>query len=128
MDIFIFEQADGSLLEFAGERLVKVSTECSKGPGARRWHHLQLLRTEEGQYVVAIQYITRCPGERHRAHAWRGTPEQMLQKLKDYLPEQDVGICMLRPDEGTEEAVKLDIASRFVHAVQRIIRCLTEQM
>ena len=77
MDTYFFEQPDGTLLQCVGRRLVKTSTERKDGPGSRRWHHLQLLETDDGSLVLAIQYLTLCPGEQPVGYAWRGSPEDL---------------------------------------------------
>ncbi|HIU17445.1 MAG TPA: hypothetical protein IAB01_03220 [Candidatus Avidesulfovibrio excrementigallinarum] len=125
MDTYFFERPDGTLLECTGRRLVKTSTERKEGPGARRWHHLQLLETDDGSLVLAIQYLTLCPGEEPAGYVWRGTATQ----LRDIANAFDAGERVPAPGapslRGSDpRAVADDLRQRFAQALPVILRRL----
>ena len=125
MDTFYFEQPDGSLLECVGRRLVKTSTERKEGPGSRRWHHLQLLETDNSSLVLAIQYLTLCPGEQSVGYAWRGTAETLRRAAAQFDAGRHVpgpGAPSLRGSDP--QAVADDLRERFAQALPAILRRL----
>ena len=129
MDTFIFEQRDGRLLECVGERVGRVSTERAHGAGSRRWHHIQLIRTDDGRYVLAIQYLTRCFGEQFRAYAWIGSKSELETSLDGYSPDQDVSFTNKdKAEELSLEDIKGELAERFAAALPRVLRGFSENM
>lgn len=125
MDTYFFEKPDGTLLECTGRRLVKTSTERKEGPGSRRWHHLQLLETDDGSLVLAIQYLTLCPGEQPVGYAWRGTATELRTiatafDAGGHVP--DPGAPSLRGSDP--QTVAGDLRERFARALPVILRYL----
>lgn len=127
MDTYMFEQEDGKLLECEAVRLCRISTERPDGLGSRRWHHLQLLKTIEGQYVAAVQYISFCPGEQPKGYAWRGDPDFLLRKVKSFEPAKDVK-KLGGSDKGfLINDIKQDISQRFQAAVKQLADRLEQE-
>ena len=125
MDTYFFERPDGTLLECVGRRLVKTSTERKDGLGSRRWHHLQLLETDGGGHVLAIQYLTLYPGEQPVGYAWRGTADQLRAIVADFDAGQHVpgaGSPSLRGHDP--QTVADDLRQRFAQALPVILRRL----
>ncbi len=126
MDTFIFEREEQTLLECMGERTARITTEKSSGPGAKRWHHLQIVHTDDNSDVLAIQYLSHCPGEQIKGYAWRGSPSELAAIIEAFSPAGDVKIPATGKDSEAVESIKQELEERFDVARQKILRHLAQ--
>jgi hypothetical protein len=125
VETFTVPRTGARPLMFIGERIFSVSTKGEKGPALKRWHELELYRTEGGKIAVRVSYRSEWKEAQSDLVEICSTPDEAEVFLQKIDPAKHVtGIPQGEQFRRKREWIETDLRSRWTDAVSQACAAL----